>query len=70
MTGLRFWDWKRNSLHDIDGFHFVGYVDRMDSLRPGEIRIIDYKTGKVEDKDVNITDDNARRDCGGSVRTR
>lgn len=37
----------------------MGYVDRMDSLRPGEIRIIDYKTGKVEDKDVNITDDNA-----------
>ncbi len=46
-------------LHDIDGFHFIGYVDRMDSLRQGEIRIVDYKTGKVEDKDVNITDDNA-----------
>lgn len=50
---------EKEFLHDIDGFHFVGYVDRMDSLRPGEIRIIDYKTGKVEDKDVNITDDNA-----------
>ena len=50
---------ERKFLTDIDGFHFVGYVDRMDSLRPGEIRIVDYKTGKVEDKDVNITDDNA-----------
>ena len=50
---------EREFLHDIDGFHFVGYVDRMDSLRPGEIRIVDYKTGKVEDKDVDITDENA-----------
>jgi len=50
---------ERPFLHDIDGFHFIGYVDRMDSLRPGEIRIVDYKTGKVEDKDVNITDANA-----------
>lgn len=44
---------------DIDGFHFIGYVDRMDSVRPGEIRIIDYKTGKVEDNDVDITDESA-----------
>ncbi len=50
---------ERPFLHDIDGFHFIGYVDRLDSLRPGEIRIVDYKTGKVEDKDVNITDANA-----------
>ena len=50
---------ERPFLHDIDGFHFIGYVDRLDSLRSGEIRIVDYKTGKVEDKDVNITDANA-----------
>ncbi len=50
---------EKQFLHDIDGFHFIGYVDRLDSLRQGEIRIVDYKTGKVEDKDVNITDDNA-----------
>ena len=43
----------------IDGFNFVGYIDRMDSFLPGEIRIVDYKTGKVEDKDVNINDSNA-----------
>ena len=50
---------ERKFEREIDGFRFIGFVDRMDSLRPGEIRIIDYKTGKVEDKDVNITDDNA-----------
>ena len=31
----------------------------MDSIFPGEIRIIDYKTGKVEDKDVDINPSNA-----------
>ena len=45
----------------IDGFNFVGYIDRMDSFLPGEARIVDYKTGKVENNDVNITDDNAVR---------
>ncbi len=44
----------------VDGFKFIGYVDRIDSLRPGEVRIVDYKTGKVEDKDVDISDANAQ----------
>ena len=44
---------------EIDGFKFIGYVDRMDSFLPGELRIVDYKTGKVTDKDVDITDSNA-----------
>ncbi|MBP5218657.1 MAG: PD-(D/E)XK nuclease family protein [Bacteroidales bacterium] len=44
---------------DFDGFKFIGYVDRMDSFLPGELRIVDYKTGKVEDKEVEITDENA-----------
>ena len=45
----------------FDGFKLVGYVDRMDSFLPGEVRIVDYKTGKVEDNDVSITDANAAR---------
>ncbi len=44
---------------NINGFNFVGYVDRMDSLNPGEIRIIDYKTGKVTEDDVDIDESNA-----------
>ena len=46
---------------EIDGFRFVGYVDRMDSFLPGEIRIVDYKTGKVEVNDVDINDGNATK---------
>ena len=44
------------------GFHGLnlhGVADRIDSYIPGQVRIVDYKTGKVEDKDINITDDNA-----------
>lgn len=28
-----------------------GYIDRLDSLQPGTIRVVDYKTGSVERKD-------------------
>ena len=31
----------------------------MDSYLPGQVRIVDYKTGKVEDDDLLITDANA-----------
>ena len=44
----KFGDWK-----------FVGYIDRMDSFRPGTVRIVDYKTGKVEENDVRIDASNA-----------
>ena len=43
----------------IDGFTFVGVVDRMDSYKPGEVRIVDYKTGHVTDEDLLIDDTNA-----------
>ena len=46
------------SVH-LDGFRIIGFIDRMDSYRPGEVRIVDYKTGKVEDDDIYITDANA-----------
>ena len=44
---------------EIDGFRFIGYIDRLDSFRPGEVRVVDYKTGKVTDEDFLINNDNA-----------
>lgn len=46
---------------EVDGLHFIGFVDRMDSVLPGQVRIVDYKTGKVEKKDVEINDGNAQK---------
>ena len=43
----------------IGGFRFVGYIDRLDSFEPGTVRIVDYKTGHVEDSEMEITDENA-----------
>ncbi|MCR4824128.1 MAG: PD-(D/E)XK nuclease family protein [Bacteroidales bacterium] len=44
---------------EIGGFRFIGYIDRLDSLVPGEVRVVDYKTGKVTDEDFLITEENA-----------
>lgn len=44
---------------EINGFRFIGFVDRLDSYKPGEVRIVDYKTGKVEDNDILIDEENA-----------
>lgn len=43
----------------IEGFEFIGYIDRMDSFIPGEIRVVDYKTGKVDDSELDINESNA-----------
>ena len=59
VSSFRILGLEKRYLTRIDGFNFVGYIDRMDSFLPGEVRIVDYKTGKVEDKDVGIDEDNA-----------
>lgn len=46
---------------DFGGYRFKGYLDRLDSFRPGEVRVVDYKTGKVLPEDTMITDVNAER---------
>lgn len=38
----------------IGGFRFIGYIDRLDSFVPGEMRIVDYKTGSVDDQKVGL----------------
>lgn len=43
----------------FDGYTFFGYIDRLDSFEDGTVRVVDYKTGRVEDKDVRIDDGNA-----------
>lgn len=44
---------------ELCGRKFKGFIDRLDSLRPGQTRIVDYKTGKVLEEDESINDENA-----------
>lgn len=46
---------------DVGEFKFKGIIDRLDSIRPGEIRVVDYKTGAVKDNDFGIDDGNAEK---------
>ena len=41
------------------GQRFKGFIDRLDSFKEGEARVVDYKTGKVLEEDENIHDGNA-----------
>lgn len=41
------------------GQKIKGFIDRIDSLVPGQVRIVDYKTGKVLQDDEDIHDGNA-----------
>lgn len=50
---------EERTLLDFGGFRFKGFIDRLDSFVPGEVRVVDYKTGKVLDLDINIDDSNA-----------
>ena len=40
------WNWN--------GFKFYGRIDRLEQFKDGTVRVLDYKTGKVLDKDKEI----------------
>jgi len=44
---------------EFHGIRLKGYIDRLDSFTPDQARVVDYKTGKVLDDDVDIHDGNA-----------
>lgn len=45
---------------DFHGFRFKGFIDRLDAFSDSEVRVVDYKTGRVLDDDIDIRQDNAR----------
>ena len=57
--GFRIIGLEQRRRMEWNGFRFKGFVDRMDSYKEGEVRIVDYKTGRVEDDEILITDENA-----------
>ena len=44
---------------EFHGQKLKGFIDRLDSFRPDQARVVDYKTGKVLDDDEKIQDGNA-----------
>lgn len=49
---------------ETGGFRLKGFIDRIDSFADGEIRVVDYKTGKVLPEDMQITDADAEKTAG------
>ena len=57
--GFRILHLENRMTATFEGFRIKGFADRIDRYLGGEVRIVDYKTGKVEQDDIDITDDNA-----------
>ncbi len=57
--GFRILGLERRMTCEFEGFKMKGFADRIDSYKDDEVRIVDYKTGKVEENDILITDENA-----------
>ena len=58
-AGFRILSLEARMTGTFEGFKIKGFADRIDSYLGGEVRIVDYKTGKVEQDDIDITDVNA-----------
>ena len=52
---------ERHCRMDFHGFRLKGIVDRIDSLAEGTVRIVDYKTGLVDGKDVAVNGQDAEK---------
>lgn len=61
VDSIRILGLERKEYADIAGYRFVGIMDRLDSISEDELRVVDYKTGKVTDNDFMITEDNAEQ---------
>ncbi len=59
VEGIRILGLERNLVMDFCGYRLKGKLDRLDSVEPGKVRIVDYKTGTVTDDDVDINAGNA-----------
>ena len=55
ITGL-----EKKVYAQLYGVRFFGVVDRIDSLVPGMVRMVDYKTGNDSPSVIAVTDDNAQ----------
>ena len=45
---------------EFHNYRFKGFIDRLDAFGDDDVRVVDYKTGKVLDDDVDIVERNAK----------
>ena len=50
---------ERKVYADIAGNRFFGVIDRIDSLAPGMVRLVDYKSGSDSPSVISVTDETA-----------
>lgn len=51
---LRILGLERKFYWNMDGFRFTGTMDRLDSFADGTVRVVDYKTGSVSEKEFEV----------------
>ena len=59
VNGITIHGLERLETWELDGRNFIGFIDRLDSIRPLVLRFLDYKTGKTSEDEVYIDDGNA-----------